>query len=185
MRVALDAGHGMSARGRWTGARGNGIIEDRLVFDLVGRIGHYLRAAGHETVLTRPSERLVPIALRPRIAHAEGCDMFLSVHANAGSASASGVEAFVVASDARSVVIARRITRTMARALESRDRGARWDTDSRVGKLGVLRGAWRRMPAVLLEVGFITNPAEAAKLKNRVVLDKVARAIAAETALAG
>ena len=177
MMVALDAGHGARRGHAFTGACANGLVEDELALDFVVRIGHHLRRAGHRTLYTRPDTNLVPLSRRGKLAVARGCDMFLSIHCNAGPASASGTEAFVVNHDGRS----RRIARELVEAVVEhgvRTRGVKWDSRSRHSRLRVLRDTYRHMPSVLLEIGFLTNDHDAALLNDRFFREAVAISIA-------
>ncbi len=177
MKAALDAGHGAAGSRRGTGACANGLIEDEVCLDMAGRIGHYLRAAGWETVMTRPGTENVGIVERARAARYSGADVFLSVHCNAGPPSANGVEAFVVSGDERSRKLAQRLVAAVCRHGMS-SRGVKWDSEAHFGRLGVLRGTYRRMPAVLLELGFLTNARDSMLLKDRFFRDAAAQAIA-------
>ena len=172
MKTALDAGHGSN-----TGARANGLIEDEVALDMVSRIGHYLRLACWETVLTRPGHRLVGITERARIARYASADIFLSVHCNASKSAACGVEAFVASGDERSRKLAAKLVGAVAKN-GLRNRGVKWDSQSQHSRLGVLRGTYRRMPSVLLELGFLTSPYDAMLLKDNHFRDAVAKLIA-------
>ena len=177
MKAALDAGHGSKSGTSHTGACANGLIEDEVALDLVQRIGHHLRAAGQETVYTRPDAWLVGLSERARIARAAKCDLFLSVHLNAGPPAAHGVEAFVVKGDHASRRVAELLVGAVAE-LGMASRGVKWDSQSRHSRLAVLRGTYRWMPAVLIEVGFVTNLADAKLLHDRHWLDRAASTIA-------
>lgn len=177
MKAALDAGHGARSGRPHTGACANGLVEDDVVLDLVGRIGHYLRAAGWQTVLTRPGSELVGITERARAARYSGADVFVSIHCNAGTPTASGVEAFVVKNDHPSRELAGRLVVAVAKC-GLRNRGVKWDSESRHSRLGALRGTYLKMRAVLLEVGFLTSQGDSALLKDRKFRDMVAQAIA-------
>lgn len=177
MKIALDAGHGASRGCPSTGASANGLVEDELALDLVKRIGHHLRAAGHTTVYTRPTTQLVTLAARARIARAAACELLISVHCNAGPPAANGVEAFVVEGDLRSRHIALESVRGVV-PLGLADRGVKWDSRSAHRRLAVLRGTYRHMPAVLLEVGFLTGSPDAAMLARREFREAVAVAVA-------
>lgn len=172
MKAALDAGHGSN-----TGARANGLVEDDVALDMVSRIGHYLRAAGWETVLTRPDSKLVGITERARVARYAHAYVFLSIHCNASKSAACGVEAFVANGDERSRKLAEKLVEAVV-ARGMRDRGVKWDNESRHSRLGVLRGTNRQMPAVLLELGFLTNPYDSMLLKDKHFRDSAAKAIA-------
>lgn len=177
MKVALDAGHGARIGRPHTGACANGLVEDEVAMDLVRRVGHHLRAAGHKTVLTRPDERLVSLAERARIARANRCDLFVSIHCNAGPPAACGVEALVAEGDQRSRKIASVLVETLARR-GLRNRGVKWDSQSQHSRLAVLRGTCRHMPAVLLEIGFLTNLCDAGLLKQPRWREETAMALA-------
>ncbi|OFX13637.1 MAG: hypothetical protein A2Z18_07165 [Armatimonadetes bacterium RBG_16_58_9] len=173
MLVALDAGHGASRGRLHTGACANSLVEDILALDFVVRIGHHLRKAGHRTYYTRPDDNLVPLATRGKSAVSRGCDMFLSIHCNAGPAFANGVEAYVVEDDARSHKIAEGLVKAVVQE-GIRSRGVKWDSHSRHSRLRVLRDTYRYMPAVLLEIGFLTNDHDAALIKNKSFREAVA-----------
>lgn len=176
-RIALDAGHGASRGLPHTGCAANGLVEDDLAFDFVTRIGHHLRLAGHETIITRPTAALVALDARGKKAVDGKCDMFISIHLNAGPASATGVEAFVAEGDTRSRSIADRLLAGIAKH-GMHNRGAKWDSHSQYSRLAVLRDTYRHMPAVLLEIGFLTNSHDAKLLSDRQFREAVAVEIA-------
>ena len=103
--------------------------------------------------------------------------MFLSVHCNAGPKAAHGVEAFVAKGDRRSRKIAAALVDAVAEK-GMNHRGVKWDCRSQHSRLRVLRDTYRHMPAVLIEIGFLTNSDDAALLKNRFFRDAVARSLA-------
>lgn len=180
-RIALDAGHGASRGHAFTGAHASGLVEDDLALDFATRIGHHLRLAGYETVITRPDARLVALGTRGKRAIDGHCDLFISVHINAGPAKARGAEAYVAEGDERS----RRIAERLLSAIHKRglhNRGVKWDSQSHYSKLKVLRATYRHMPAVLLEIGFVTNSGDAELLANKYWREAVACEISANIA---
>ena len=96
--VVLDAGHG----GDDEGARGaHGIVEKELVLDVARRLRARLAAAGLRVLLTRDSDVYVPLVERTRIANEAHGDLFISIHANAASASAArGIETYFLSLEA-------------------------------------------------------------------------------------
>ncbi len=165
MRICLDPGHGRK-RCASTGAYGNGIVEDDWALEFCRRLGHYLRSRGAEVVTTRPDSHFVELKERGKLAKREGADLFLSIHLNAaGSPQANGAELFVVSGDKRSIVWAQQLLAVVVGAGMNR-RGVKPDTSSAVGKLRVLRDTYRAMPAMLLEVGFLSNQEDAERLKS-------------------
>lgn len=176
VRIALDAGHGASRGHPFTGAHANGLVEDDLALDFVTRIGHHLRLAGYDTVLIRPDARLVALATRGRRAVDGHCDLFLSIHHNAGPPEAHGVEAYVAEGDSRSHHIAERLLAgTSKHGLHNR--GVKWDSQSHYSRLRVLRDTNQHMPAVLLEIGFLTNHGDTRLLADKHFRETVASEI--------
>jgi len=177
MKAAIDAGHG-KLDGRYRGAQANGIVEDILAFDIATRIGHHLRLLGVQTAMTRPGAACVGLVERASTALRQECDMFLSVHLNAGPASAHGAEAFVFDGDSRSAKLAARLLEAV-KPCGFAVRGVKPASASQhKGGLTVLTRTHKAMPAVLLEVGFLTNPSDAKLLSDRHVRERVAGEIA-------
>lgn len=177
LKIALDAGHGAQGKHAHSGAAANGLVEDEIALDMVKRIGHHLRAAGHSTISTRPGQGLVALSQRTRLAKAARCDLFVSIHLNAGPQAAQGVEAFVAEGDHTSRRIAEQLVKAISK-LGLKSRGVKWDSNSQHSRLAVLRGTCRTMPAILLELAFLTNEHDAKLLSDRQWLDRVAAAIA-------
>lgn len=120
---------------------------------------------------------MVALGRRGKLVVATGCDVFLSIHCNAGPPSAHGVEAYVVEGDERSHAAARRLVAAVCECGFA-SRGVKWDRQSAHGRLRVLRDTYRKMPAVLLEVGFLTNEHDASLLAERRARERIAAAIA-------
>ena len=180
MKIALDAGHGYKGT-QHTGASGNGLVEDDVALDFMTRIGHQLRLLGAETYYTRPTKSFVSLGSRGAGAKAAECSFFLSIHNNAASASAaSGVEIFCSAGDKRSYQTAGKILDAVVEASGWKNRGVKWDNQSQHSSLRVLRDTYRSMPAMLIELGFLTNTNDANKLKDNKFREKVATIIAKE-----
>lgn len=178
MRVCIDAGHG----GTDPGASANGITESDWAMEFAQRVGHHVRKGGHETVLTRASNRAVAIATRAAIAVERKCDLFISIHCNAaGSSTATGAEVFVAPTGAYAAN-SRAVGETVLRACQEQgldSRGVKLDSQSQHKSLGVLRGTCERMPAVLLEVGFLSSAFDSKLLKNKYWRESLTEKIAA------
>lgn len=184
MRIALDAGHGLRG-GRSTGACGRGLVEDHMALTIVNKLRWYLLRAGIEVTLTRPTLAFVPLAARGSLAKAKSCGMFVSVHINASTdPEANGAEVIVVESDTRSAAVADRLLDVLVKR-GLRRRGVKWDSQSRHSRLKVLRDTYRRMPAVLIEIGFITNPGDSSKLRDRKWVEETVAALARQLSSAG
>ena len=167
IRVYIDQGH--NPRSPNAGAEGNGLREQ----DLVYQIGLETKALFDQDEdftarLSRPTEDTIlgtsnatSLAIRVNEANAWGADLFLSLHCNAAAdPTVSGQEALVFSRQSTSYSIAEVLLEALSQSTGLRNRGI----FIRPG-LYVLRRT--QMPAVLLELGFITNPADAALLRDR------------------
>jgi N-acetylmuramoyl-L-alanine amidase len=208
--IVVDAGHG----GTETGATGpTGLLEKEVTLDVAKRLQTGLsRRLGVKVILTRDSDRQVPLDDRTAIANHERADLFLSIHVNASLAkeargaetyflsyqatddesravaalenNALGVESAPPASSnlglvlwelaqsqylAESSQLAETIQQKLNEALHIESRGIKQ------APFKVLMGA--TMPAVLVEIGFITNAEEEERLKDGAYRDKIADAI--------
>lgn len=167
IKIYLDQGH--NPRDFNTGAEGNGYFEQDITYDIGIRLAALLRANPEfEVRLSRPSPETVlgfsnssSLTERVREANSWGADIFISLHTNASEReSASGAEALVYSLDgAVAPELAEDILEEMTLATGLRNRGV----IARPG-LYVLRRT--NMPAVLVEMGFISNPADAELMVN-------------------
>ena len=163
VRIYLDQGH--NPENPNSGAEANGFREQDLVYAIGQRTAAMLRGYGFEVRLSRPAPDTqlgtsVASSLAARVsdANAWGADYFISLHCNASDVTAaSGTEAFVYRRDTDAEWLAYRLLRGVTDVTGLPDRGI----TARPG-LYVLRKT--RMPAVLMELGFITNPGDAALL---------------------
>jgi N-acetylmuramoyl-L-alanine amidase len=110
-KVVIDAGHG----GNDPGAIGkNGLKEKDVNLDIAKRLSALLRAEGVQTLLTRSTDKFIPLSTRVSIANRSGADLFISLHSNAArSRSLSGFEVYYVApsvSDSKRAAIMARST---------------------------------------------------------------------------
>jgi len=115
-RVVIDAGHG----GKDEGATGkNGVLEKEIVLDVSRRLAKLLEANRLDVILTRDTDRFVPLEVRTARANDARGDLFVSIHANAASArQARGIETYFVsleASDAASRLVADRENEALGR----------------------------------------------------------------------
>lgn len=159
-KIYIDQGHNPVNPN--AGAEGNGYREQDLVYEIGQRLAEILREDGFSVRLSRPypdtqlgSSTATSLAARVNDANSWGADYFLSLHTNASAtATASGSEAYVFQLGSASADLAENILTQLQRITGLPDRGVMARPT-----LYVLRRT--RMPAVLLELGFITNPYEA------------------------
>ena len=166
IKIYVDQGHNPVNPN--AGAEGNGLREQDLVYTIGQELAERLRAdPEYEVRLSRPTRdtqigtsNATSLAARVNEANRWGADYFISLHTNAASsASASGSEAYVYDRNSRAFGFAQDILTNLTDVTGLRDRGVQ----ARPG-LYVLRKT--RMPATLLELGFITNPGDAALMRD-------------------
>ena len=166
IKIYIDQGHNPVNPN--AGAEGNGLREQDLVYTIGQRLADRLRAdPNFEVRLSRPtrdtqlgSSNATSLAARVNEANRWGADYFISLHTNAASSSsANGSEAYVYDRKSRAFGFAQDILTNMTVVTGLRNRGVQ----SRPG-LYVLRKT--QMPATLVELGFITNPGDAALMRD-------------------
>ena len=161
IKIFIDQGHNPVNPN--AGAEGNGYREQDLVYYIGKELEALLNANPNfeaRTSRNDPDEILgtstaTSLAARADAANTWGADYFISIHANASEiADASGSEAFVYSSSSPAYALAENILIGLTEATGLENRGV----FSRP-TLYVLRKT--KMPALLLEVGFITNADDA------------------------
>lgn len=166
IKIYIDQGHNPVNPN--AGSEGNGLREQDVVYRIGQLLAERLRADGRfEVRLSRPtattqlgSSNSTSLSARVRDANDWGADYFISLHTNAADASsASGTEMLVYSRDSRAYRLAEDMLDGVIAVTGLPDRGVKL----RPG-LYVLRKT--RMPAVLAELGFITNPGDAALLSG-------------------
>ena len=191
--ICLDPGHG----GRQPGYVAGREEEKKHTLLLAQELGEQLRTAGYTVSFTRTTDTFVDLPDRPEIARRRGADLFISLHFNSAGATSSdirGVEVYCM---------------TPQRALSTNTRGERADTRPFAGNLNnpknmvlayelekaIVRGAGMEdrgvkraryevlrnaeMPAVLIEGGFLSNPAEARRIVSAPWRKQMAQSIVA------
>jgi N-acetylmuramoyl-L-alanine amidase len=157
--IVIDPGHG----GKDPGASGLGIREKDVVLATGLKLKPILEQLPIEVTLTRESDVFIPLADRVAKAKAVNADIFVAIHANALNGSAHGTETYYYAAasnpyTADSKLLASKIQSRLVKAWNTYDRGI----DD--GNFHVLRE--NTMPAVLVELGFIDQVQDNAKLKS-------------------
>ncbi len=209
-KVIIDPGHG----GKDPGAPGrNGLNEKDIVLDIAKRLSGLLRKYGVETVLTRSTDKFIPLEQRAALTENSQADLFISIHANANPArSLNGFEAYYISpavSDyKRAISSAKKVSLSLEDAVLNSPnlnlKAILWDmtynynrgesiqlardicksvghsVDTRIigvknANYCVLRGAC--IPAVLIEVGFLSNIQEEQFLNEPNYRQKIAEGI--------
>lgn len=164
--VMIDPGHG----GKDPGAIGlNGLREKDVILPISQQVAALLQQQGIQVILTRTSDYFVELAPRVDMAKQAQADLFVSIHANAVARrpDVNGLETYYYSSGQH---LAQTIHNSILQSLDIRDRGVR--------KAGfyVLRN--NPMPAVLVEVGFVTGAQDQPRLATPEYQNQMAQAIA-------
>lgn len=147
MLVVINAGH---CPGVDSGACGDYSQEANIVKYVGEVVCKDLEAVGIQALFVQEQS----LATVCRIANSEKADVFISIHCNAAeNKSANGTETFYWTSDVKSKALANCVQNRLLEALKTRNRGLKDGT-----WLYVLKHT--AMPAILTEVGFISNEKE-------------------------
>ncbi len=170
IKIYVDQGH--NPQNPNAGAEGNGLREQDLVYRIGIELAELLEANPEfEVRLSRPTpetqigtSNAQSLRLRVEDANSWGADAFISLHTNASSIpSATGSEALVYAEGGAAYNLAEDILQRLTEATGLQNRGVKL----RPGLYVLRRTA---MPAVLVELGFITNANDAELMLNNPAL---------------
>ncbi|WP_435922588.1 N-acetylmuramoyl-L-alanine amidase CwlD [Paenibacillus sp. DYY-L-2] len=179
--IVLDAGHGGPDGGA---VSKQGVIEKDINLAVALYLRDYLQQAGAIVVMTREVDRDLAepdtkgyskrktedLKKRVRFIEEQQAKMLVSIHMNSiPSPRWRGAQTFFYLNNGNSANLADLIQDELRRNLENTDRVAK-QSDKPVYVLEALK-----IPAVLVEVGFLSNPEEAALLGD----DKYQRKVAA------
>lgn len=166
--LVVDAGHG----GNDQGAAGRRSLEKDINLKVARRVCKRIRkkCKGVEVIQTRPDDEFVTLDDRAGMANFFGADLFISIHSNSARGWAEGTETFIHPSARGSR------SERMARLIEQEYvKHGRKSRGVKTANFAVLRGT--RMPAVLTELGFISNRREERFMKSRKGQKRLARSI--------
>ncbi len=197
--IIIDPGHG----GKNVGTQSvlDGRFEKDLTLDLAQRLKPLLEDEGWKVYLTRIDDSDVSLPDRVAFANEQQGALFISLHFNSGAPdkTQAGLETYCLtptgepstvtrnyadlwdenlpnnAFDPENLQLAVRIHSALLHATAMEVRGVR-----RARVIGVLRGQNR--PAILVEEGYLSNPAEAKKIENPEYSQKLAETLAAALA---
>ena len=168
--IALDNGHGIRTPGKrtpkWTDGTKSIYTKNDFMHEwefnrgVVKRLKVELERNGFKVLEVSPTDIDTSIIRRTRAANVAKADIYVSVHANAlgnvWNEKVNGIET-LTSGKGESLALGKILQKHMVWASGLRDRGMKdgsW--------LGVVKGT--HMPAVLVECGFMDNPAEAKML---------------------
>ncbi|WP_438315869.1 N-acetylmuramoyl-L-alanine amidase [Sporosarcina sp. FA9] len=167
--IVIDAGHG----GTDPGASKNSETEKSVTLKVASLVEAKLKRAGAKVLMTRSNDTYLSLEQRTDFAKKHYAETFVSIHVNAASASAKGTEVWIDTSTnpngAESKVLASMIQKNIVKDANMTDRGVK---DQR---FYVIRN--NDAAAVLIELGFITNPDDYKKLTSNQYLEIFAESI--------
>lgn len=169
--IVLDPGHGPGDPG--ISAGDVRVVEDDVCWDLATRIAAHLGDAGAKVYLTRARGEGPSASDRAAHANAIRADLFISLHLNAHQeAAAAGCSAFYFERSRGGEALAERIQERLVQLGLN-------DCRTHARSYALLKET--RMPAVLVEPVFITNPDEARMLTDPEFIETLAQTIALGT----
>jgi len=168
--IVIDPGHG----GTDPGAVANGLRESDLNLDIAKRLKNLLAGSDIRVYMTRGDDSYVGLGERTAVANAMDADLFLSIHNNAYYAASTGTETFYytqpqIKSGVSAGDFANILQKHLLSDLGLKNRGVLQNTFS------VLKHA--KMPSALVEIAFLTNINDSAKLKDPAFRQKAAEAL--------
>jgi N-acetylmuramoyl-L-alanine amidase len=172
--IVLDAGHGAGNLGAHV--KSPYVVEKKLTLQTTLMTKKYLEQLGYNVVLTRSKDIFVSLAKRVEIANRTDAEVFVSIHFNSCSInSICGMEVFYSDTTCSKKILASKklgqnILKKMLNNTRSFSRGVKRSN------FYVVRET--KMPAVLVEGGFMTNSEELMLLRQPEYLDKIAKGIA-------
>ena len=173
--VILDAGHGGWDHG--AKIKYPFCIEKSMALTTAHYTKRYLEKMGYRVSLTRSRDFYISLPKRVDFANSHKSDVFVSINFNSClNNTAHGIEAFYHNNQdnriksVASKKLAEHILKKSSQKTNFFSRGIK------KGNFFVIRET--KMPAILLEGGFLTNPQERNCLRQRIYIDKLAKGIA-------
>jgi len=166
--IVVDAGHG----GKDPGASSaDGLKEKDVNLDIALKLNNLLQNAGYETHMTRTNDSYPENMDRAAMANNLNADIFVSIHSNAftNNTAVNGTEVLYYPKE-QSKELAQCIHDSIMREIGPTDRGI-------IPRPNLIVLKHTKMPAVIVETAFLTNPNDANKLRNNEFKNKMAKAI--------
>jgi len=175
MLIVIDPGHG----GQDPGANHGGVKEKDINLDVSRRLRALLEQLGFRTLMIREDDSFVDLYGRADIANAANGDVYISVHSNAHltSSAMKGTQTLYYPSEKSELdnrdnyTLAKIIQQELLKELKTDDRGL-------IPRENLVVTRETKMPAVIAELGFLTNDQERALLSTGEYRQKCAGALA-------
>lgn len=170
--IMLDAGHGGEDFGTNSSTTPK-YQEKSLNLSTTLLVRDYLQQFGYKVILTRKNDLFIPLDKRAALANEANPRLFVSIHYNsAPSKDAQGVEVYYYNSDVdktrshQSKTLAKNVLDNVLQITQAKSRGVKH------GNFAVIRET--KMPAILIEGGFMTNGKEMDKIKDPQYIKQIA-----------
>lgn len=174
--VLVDPGHG----GDDLGVCGHGLVEAEVAFDLATRVEGRLGPLGVQALLTRGPDICPDEVARAAFANETGADLLISLHADAApSEQPTGVATYYYGAELPTRTVSSAVGERLATLVQG-EIVARTDlVDCRTHPKAWQLLRMTRMPAIRIDIGYLSNETDAARLQSAEFLDTVAEAIVA------
>ena len=163
-KVVIDAGHG----GTDVGAIRNGTYEKHITLDVAKRVEKLLKAQGYGILMTRSDDSYVSLQDRVDFSEAYQPDIFVSIHVNSSTSDTpNGIETHYYHQE--SLPLAQMVHSSLISHVKANNRG------TFKSKFYVINHT--TAPAILVEIGFLSNYAERVQLLTNERKQATAKAI--------
>ena len=168
MKLYLDFGHG----GKDSGAVGaNKTKESHAVLKIGNLIKNNLENKGKKVITTRDKDIYFSLNSRTNKANKENCNYFISLHMNSSTnKNAKGVEVWVYDEKSKVYNLAKDICTNLSKDINTPNRGVKISKN-----FYILRKT--KMPSLLIEIDFISNPKVESCLKDETYIKNIANSI--------
>ena len=168
--IVVDPGHG----GTDEGCYADGVLEKDINLEIAKKLREELVESGYRVILTRETDIYMTKEQRAEAANRYGADAFVSIHQNTyEEEEPTGIETWYDGTDPSrdSRRLALLIHEETVKRTGAKERELRGDA-------GFVVTGWTKMPACLIETGFLSSPEERGKLTQAEYQEKLAEGIA-------
>lgn len=168
MKWYLDFGHGGKDPGALSATNTK---ESNTVLKIGMLIKNNLEKAHEKVITTREKDLYYSLDYRSSKANKENCDYFVSLHMNSSTnKAAKGVEVWVYDEKSKLYTLSKNICSNLSKDINTPNRGVKISKT-----FSVLRKT--KMPALLIEVDFISHPTVEASLKDNKYIKDISDSI--------
>lgn len=150
-KICIDMGHG----GKDPGAKGKGITEAKINYNVGMKLKELLEKDGHTVIMTRKGHEYVELLTHSRISNTAKADLFISIHHNAGGG--DGFEIIYKMNCPKSLALAQAVEKEFKKLNNERRIYCKGGTKNpNTDYYSVLRNT--KAPAIITEFAFLDNP---------------------------